>query len=205
MKILGISCFYHDSAASITENGEIIAYVQEERFTMEKHTLGFPVNSIKFCLEKTGYFLEELDGIVFYNKLLLKFERLLSTYYAVAPKGILSFLKAIPIWGKEKFFLRKLIQKDFNRKKIKLYFTEHHLSHAASVFYPSNYKESSILNIDGVGEWSTASIGYGDGRDIKLLKELFFPHSVGLLYSSFTYFLGFRVNSGEYKFKTLFI
>ena len=206
MKILGISCFYHDSAASIIENGEIIACAQEERFTRKKHTPDFPVNSIKFCLEETGYLLEELDGIVFYDKPLLKFERLISTYYAVAPKGILSFLKAIPIWGKEKLFLRKLIfsnlkliQKNFNRKKTKLYFTEHHLSHAASAFYPSNYKESAILTIDGVGEWSTASIGYGNDKEIKLLKELFFPHSVGLLYSSFTYFLGFKVNSGEYK------
>ena len=206
MKILGISCFYHDSAASIIENGEIIACAQEERFTRKKHTPDFPVNSIKFCLEETGYLLEELDGIVFYDKPLLKFERLISTYYAVAPKGILSFLKAIPIWGKEKLFLKKLIfsnlkliQKNFNRKKTKLYFTEHHLSHAASAFYPSNYKESAILTIDGVGEWSTASIGYGNDKEIKLLKELFFPHSVGLLYSSFTYFLGFKVNSGEYK------
>ena len=206
MKILGISCFYHDSAASIIENGQIIACAQEERFTREKHTPDFPINSIKFCSQETGHTLDELDGIVFYDKPLLKFERLLSTYYAVAPKGILSFLKAIPIWGKEKLFLRKLIfknlksiQNDFSRKKTKLYFTEHHLSHAASAFYPSNYKESAILTIDGVGEWSTASIGYGKDREIKLLKELFFPHSVGLLYSSFTYYMGFRVNSGEYK------
>ncbi len=206
MKILGISCFYHDSAASIIENGEIIACAQEERFTRKKHTPDFPINAIKFCLDETGYFIEELDGIVFYDKPLLKFERLISTYYAVAPKGILSFLKAIPIWGKEKLFLRKLIfknlkevQKNFKRNKINLYFTEHHLSHAASAFYPSNFRESAILTIDGVGEWSTASIGYGNDKEIKLLKELFFPHSVGLLYSSFTYFLGFRVNSGEYK------
>ena len=206
MKILGISCFYHDSAASIIENGEIIACAQEERFTRKKHTPDFPINAIKFCLDETGYFIEELDGIVFYDKPLLKFERLISTYYAVAPKGILSFLKSIPIWGKEKLFLRKLIfknlkevQKNFKRNKINLYFTEHHLSHAASAFYPSNFRESAILTIDGVGEWSTASIGYGNDKEIKLLKELFFPHSVGLLYSSFTYFLGFRVNSGEYK------
>ncbi len=206
MKILGISCFYHDSAASIVLNSKIIACAQEERFTRIKHTPDFPINSIKYCLEETGLSLSELDGIVFYDKPLMKFERLLSTYYAIAPKGILSFLKSIPIWSKEKLFLRKLIFKNLreiennlNQKDIKLYFTEHHLSHASSAFYPSNYKESAILTIDGVGEWCTASIGYGNNKEIKILKELYFPHSVGLLYSSFTYFLGFKVNSGEYK------
>lgn len=206
MKILGISCFYHDSAASIIVNNEIIASAQEERFTRVKHTPDFPINSIKFCLEETGLLLNELDAIVFYDKPLLKFERLLSTYYAIAPQGLISFLRSIPIWIKEKIFFRKLlkdqlkkIDQDFNSKKVKILFSEHHLSHAASSFFVSNYEESAILTIDGVGEWSTASIGIGKNNKIEILKELYFPHSLGLLYSAFTYYLGFRVNSGEYK------
>ncbi|TVZ28195.1 carbamoyltransferase [Gillisia sp. Hel_I_86] len=206
MKILGISCFYHDSAASIMVNNEIIASVQEERFTRIKHTPDFPINSIKFCLEETGLLLNELDAIIFYDKPLLKFERLLSTYYAIAPQGLFSFLRSIPIWIKEKMFFRKLlkeqlknIDKDFDSKKVKILFSEHHLSHAASSFFVSNYQESAILTIDGVGEWSTASIGIGKSNKIEILKELYFPHSLGLLYSAFTYYLGFRVNSGEYK------
>ena len=206
MKILGISCYYHDSAASIIVDGKIIAAVQEERFTREKHTPKFPSNSIKYCLEETGLRLRELDAVVFYDKPLVKFERLLTTFYQVAPKGLIPFLKSIPIWLKEKLFLRKLIfdnlkEIDLTLKKreLKLLFTEHHISHAASAFYPSNYNESAILTIDGVGEWTTASICYGEDKTIKLLKELHFPHSVGLLYSAFTYFLGFKVNSGEYK------
>ena len=206
MKILGISCFYHDSAATIVVDNEIVAAVQEERFTREKHTPDFPSNSIKYCLEETGLKLEELDAVVFYDKPIVKFERLLSTFYQVAPKGLIPFIKSIPIWLKEKLFLRKLIydnlreiEPSLKKKKLNLLFTEHHISHASSTFYPSNFKESAILTIDGVGEWCTASICEGEGKKIKILKELHFPHSVGLLYSAFTYYLGFRVNSGEYK------
>ena len=206
MKILGISCFYHDSAATIIIDNEIIAASQEERFTREKHTPEFPSNAIKFCLEETGLKIEELDAVVFYDKPIVKFERLLSTFYQVAPKGLIPFIKSIPIWLKEKLFLRKLIydnlkelEPDLKKKNLNLLFTEHHVSHAASTFYPSNFKESAILTIDGVGEWSTASICKGENKKIVILKELHFPHSVGLLYSAFTYYLGFRVNSGEYK------
>jgi len=206
MKILGISCFYHDSASSIIVDNEIVAAVQEERFTRTKHTPDFPSNSIKYCLEETGLKIEELDAVVFYDKPIVKFERLLSTFYQVAPKGLIPFIKSIPIWLKEKLFLRKLIydnlkeiEPDLKKKNLNLLFTEHHISHAASAFYPSNFKESAILSIDGVGEWCTASICKGENKKIEILKELHFPHSVGLLYSAFTYFLGFRVNSGEYK------
>ena len=206
MKILGISCYYHDSAASIIVNSEIVAAAQEERFTREKHTPLFPYNAIKFCLEQTGLKLEELDAVVFYDKPIVKFERLLSTFYQVAPKGLIPFIKSIPIWLKEKLFLRKLIfdnlkeiDPTIKKNDLKLLFTEHHISHAASSFYPSNYKKSAILTIDGVGEWCTASICHGNDKKIEILKELHFPHSIGLLYSAFTYYLGFRVNSGEYK------
>jgi carbamoyltransferase len=205
MKILGISAFYHDSAAALIENGEIIAAAQEERFTRKKHDPGFPSNAVSFCLEYGGITLNELDAIVFYDKPLLKFERLLETYYAFAPKGIRSFLTAMPVWIKEKMFLKRLINEElvklgYNKKKpVKLLFPEHHLSHAASAYYPSPFEKSAILTIDGVGEWATASICLGEGKDITNLKELRFPHSLGLLYSAFTYFLGFRVNSGEYK------
>ena len=204
-KILGISAFYHDSAASLIVNGEIVAAAQEERFTRMKHTPDFPVESIKYCLDEGGLTIDELDAIVFYDKPLLKFERLLQTYYAFAPKGLISFLKAIPLWIKEKLFLKKLIYDglsetgDFNKKAVKLLFSEHHLSHAASAFYPSMFEESAILTIDGVGEWSTVSICSGNGNEIKIIQEMEFPHSVGLLYTAFTYFIGFTVNSGEYK------
>jgi len=204
-KILGISAFYHDSAAALTIGGEIIAAVQEERFTRQKHTSDFPANAIKYCLEEAGLEIDELDAVVFYDKPLLKLERLLETYYAFAPRGLASFLKAIPVWLNEKLFLKKLIFDNlkeignYDRKKMKLLFPEHHLSHAASAFFPSPCKNSAILTIDGVGEWCTASIGLGDGNKISILKELEFPHSVGLLYSAFTYYLGFTVNSGEYK------
>jgi carbamoyltransferase len=204
-KILGISAFYHDSAAAILDDGNIIAAAQEERFTRKKHTPDFPVNAIKFCLEQSGFSIDELDAIVFYDKPLLKFERLLETYYAFAPKGLLSFLTSIPIWAKEKLFLKKMIYDElknvgeYDKKKVKLLFPEHHLSHAASAFFASHFEEAAVLTIDGVGEWTTASIAHGKGNDIKFLKELKFPHSVGLLYSAFTYYLGFTVNSGEYK------
>jgi carbamoyltransferase len=204
-KILGISAFYHDSAAAIVIGGHIVAAAQEERFTRDKHTPDFPVEAIKYCLEESGLEINELDAVVFYDKPLLKFERLLETYYSFAPKGLISFLKAIPIWINEKIFLKKLIFDglkeigNYDKKKIKLLFPEHHLSHAASTFYTSKLQKSAILTIDGVGEWCTASIGLGIGNKIEIIKELNFPHSVGLLYSAFTYFLGFKVNSGEYK------
>ncbi len=204
-KILGISAFYHDSAAAVIDNEKIIAAAQEERFTREKHTSKFPVNAIKYCMGEAGFEIDELDAVVFYDKPLLKFERLLETYYAFAPEGVSSFIKAIPVWLNEKLFLKKLIYEGlkeiggYDKKGIKLLFPEHHLSHAASAFYPSPYNEAAILTIDGVGEWSTASIGYGHENKIHIYKELYFPHSVGLLYSAFTYYLGFTVNSGEYK------
>ncbi len=204
-RILGISAFYHDSAACIIEDGKIVAAAQEERFTREKHTAVFPMHSIRFCLEYAGFTIDELDAVVFYDKPLLKFERLLETFYAFAPKGLRSFLKAMPIWAKEKIYLKKVIIdhlreiENFEKKNLKLLFSEHHLSHAASAFYPSPYEEAAILTIDGVGEWSTTSISRGQGGEIEVLKEMHFPHSLGLLYSSFTYFLGFKVNSGEYK------
>ena len=205
MKILGISAFYHDSAASIVVNGEIVAAAQEERFTRKKHDAGFPTNAIRFCLEYSGTELKDLDAIVFYDKPLLKFERLLETYYAFAPSGFRSFITAIPVWIKEKMFLKRLIREEldkigsYDKKKTKLLFPEHHLSHAASAYYPSPFDDAAILTIDGVGEWATVSLCHGKKGDITILKELRFPHSLGLLYSAFTYFLGFRVNSGEYK------
>jgi len=205
MKILGISAFYHDSAAALLIDGNIVAAAQEERFTRKKHTPDFPVNAVKYCLEYSGCSIDELDSVVFYDKPLLKFERLLETYYAFAPKGLVSFLTSIPVWIKEKMFLKKLLYdglaqiEKYDKKKLKLLFPEHHLSHAASAFYPSPYPEAAILTIDGVGEWATASICHGKGNKITMMKEMRFPHSVGLLYSAFTYYLGFRVNSGEYK------
>jgi carbamoyltransferase len=205
VKVLGISAFYHDSAAAIIEDGEIIAAAQEERFTRKKHDPNFPTNAVKFCLDFSGTRLNELDAIAFYDKPLLKFERLLETYYAFVPRGLSSFITAIPVWLKEKMFLKRLLFEElgkieeFDKAKIKLLFPEHHLSHAASAYYPSPFDEAAILTIDGVGEWATASICHGKGKDIKILKEMKFPHSLGLLYSAFTYFLGFKVNSGEYK------
>ncbi len=205
MTILGISAFYHDSAAALIEDGKIIAAAQEERFTRKKHDPGFPTNAVQYCLEYGGTTLNKLDAIVFYDKPLLKFERLLETYYAFSPRGLSSFLKAMPVWMKEKLFLKRLIRDELKKigydakKPVPMLFPEHHLSHAASAFYPSAYEKAAILTLDGVGEWATASIGLGEGNQLSILKELHFPHSLGLLYSAFTYFLGFRVNSGEYK------
>ncbi len=205
MLILGISAFYHDSAAVIINGDDIIAAAQEERFTRKKHDASFPINAIKFCLDFSGRTLNQLDAIVFYDKPLLKFERLLETYHSVAPKGLMSFLTAMPIWLKEKLFLKKIIYDSLNdievidKKKVKLLFPEHHLSHAASTFFPSPYKKAAILTIDGVGEWATMSICLGEGNNITVMKELHFPDSLGLLYSTFTYYCGFRVHSGEYK------
>lgn len=205
MTILGISAFYHDSAACIIQDGRIVAAAQEERFTRKKHEEGFPSNAIRFCLDFADIKLGDLDAIAFYDKPLLKFERLLETYLSFAPRGVKSFITAMPVWLKEKMFMKRVMHEelakigDYDRKELKLLFPEHHLSHAASAFYPSPFEESAILTIDGVGEWATASICSGKGSEITIYRELTFPHSLGLLYSAFTYYLGFRVNSGEYK------
>ena len=205
MYILGISAFYHDSAAAIIKDGEIIAAAQEERFSRKKHDPGFPSKAITYCLKEAGISIDELQAVVFYDKPLLKFERLLETYYAFAPRGFSSFLMAMPVWLNEKLFLKKVIRDElkkihgYDKKKLKLLFPEHHLSHAAAAFYPSPFEEAAILTIDGVGEWATTTICKGKGNNIEILKQLNFPHSVGLLYSAFTYYLGFKVNSGEYK------
>ncbi|MSU54264.1 MAG: hypothetical protein EXS48_00280 [Candidatus Staskawiczbacteria bacterium] len=197
--ILGISAFYHDSAAALIKNGEIISAGQEERFTRKKHDADFPKNAIEYCLKEAKIGPEDLDYIVFYDKPFLKFERIIETYLAYAPVGIRSFLKAIPLWIKQKIWIRDLIRKDIKGFKGKILFTEHHQSHLASAFYPSPFTESVILSIDGVGEWTTTSIAHGKGNNFKILEEIRFPDSLGLLYSAFTYFTGFKVNSAEYK------
>jgi len=205
MNILGISAYYHDAAAALIRDGEIIAAAQEERFTRIKNDKSLPVESIKFCLAEANLGIDDLDAVVFYDKSFLKFERLLETYYAFAPKGILSFFKSIPEWITEKIFIKGNIRKGlktiqpYNKRKLSLLFSEHHLSHAASSFFVSGFEEAVILTIDGVGEWATTTICKGNGNQIEILKELRFPHSVGLLYSAFTYYLGFKVNSDEYK------
>ena len=200
--ILGISAFYHDSAAALVIDGRIIAAAQEERFTRIKHDASFPIKATRYVLAEAGITIAEVDSIVFYDKPLLKFERLLETYHAIAPHGLKSFLTAIPIWIKDKLFLKRLIRRELTalgRIAGPIRFTEHHLSHAASAFYPSPFDEAAILTIDGVGEWATTTISHGKGNQITVLRELYFPHSAGLLYSAFTYYLGFRVNGGEYK------
>ncbi len=205
MIILGISAFYHDSSACILQNGKIVAAVQEERFTRIKHDSSFPKHSIRFVLDFLGLNLSNVDKVVFYEKPFLKFERLLETYLAFAPKGFLSFTKAIPLWIKDKLYQKILLFKKLNEidnnfvDKKKLYFSEHHLSHAASAFYPSPFEEAIILTIDGVGEWATTTVSIGKKEKIEIKKEIHFPHSLGLLYSAFAYYLGFKVNSGEYK------
>jgi carbamoyltransferase len=200
--ILGISAYYHDSAAALIIDGEIIAAAHEERFTRKKHDPSFPLNAARYVLEEGGVKLADLTAIAFYDKPYIKFERLLETYHAFAPKGLQSFLSAIPVWIKEKLFMKKMLKEEFAKLgsgNIPILFPEHHLSHAASAFFPSPFKEAAILTIDGVGEWATSTIGHGKGNTIKILKELDFPHSLGLLYSAFTYYTGFKVNSGEYK------
>jgi len=199
MNILGISCFYHDSAACLVRNGEIIAAVQEERFTRRKHDFGFPMNSINWCLKEGGITTEDLDFVVFYDKPFVKFERILETFLTYAPSGIRQFIQAIPLWLKQKLWISDLIQKELGGYKGKILFTEHHESHAASAFYPSPFKEAAFLTMDGVGEWDTASFGIGKDNGIEISYTLKFPHSLGLLYSTFTYYTGFKVNSGEYK------
>ncbi len=198
MNILGISCFYHDSAACLVRDGEIIAAVQEERFTRKKHDFNFPTHSIRWCLQEGGVSSRDLDYVVFYDKPFIKFERILETFISYAPSGIRQYIQAMPLWLKQKLWIPELINKELGYTG-KLLFTEHHESHAASAFYPSPFKKAAFLTIDGVGEWDTASIGIGQDNDIEILHTLQFPHSLGLLYSTFTYYAGFKVNSGEYK------
>lgn len=205
-KVLGISAYYHDSAAALVIDGRIIAAAQEERFTRIKHDPGFPARAIEFCLNESSLDLEDLDAIVFYDKPLVKFERLLETYLADAPKGFRSFILAMPVWLKEKLYLKTVLKREFltmagtDKSRLpKLLFTEHHQSHAASAFFPSPYKKAAVLCIDGVGEWATTSVWQGENNDLTPLWEIDFPHSLGLLYSAFTYYTGFKVNSGEYK------
>ena len=209
MYILGISAYYHDSAACLIFNDEIIAAAQEERFTRKKQDESFPVNAVKYCLTQAQISISDLSAIVYYEKPFLKFERLLESYYHFAPLGLVSFVKSIPVWIKEKLFIKDEIYsqlkqiEDFDKKKIKIYFSEHHLSHAASAFYPSGFESAALLTIDGMGEWASASIAHAKNGKIQILKELHYPNSLGLLYSAFTYFLGFVVNSGEYKLMSL--
>jgi carbamoyltransferase len=200
--ILGISAYYHDSAAAILVDGQIVAAAQEERFTRKKHDSSFPLHACRYVLEEAGLEYKDLDAVAFYDKPFLKFERLLETYHAFAPSGFLSFLSAMPVWIKEKLFMRRLLNQhlaELGDGTVPVFYPEHHLSHAASAFYPSPFPEAAIVTVDGVGEWATTTIGRGRGKDIEILKELQFPHSVGLLYSAFTYYTGFAVNSGEYK------
>ena len=197
--ILGISAFYHDSAAALVKDGEIIAAAQEERFTRLKHDYNFPKNAISYCLSEAGIKAGDLDYAAFYEKPLIKFERLLESYLAYAPLGIASFLKAMPLWIKQKLWIPDIIQKGLPGFKGKLIFPSHHESHAASAFYPSPFQQAAILTLDGVGEWATTSFGSGKDNQFDLEYEIKFPHSLGLLYSAFTYYAGFKVNSGEYK------
>ncbi len=203
MNILGISAYYHDSAAALVRDGEIVAAAQEERFTRKKHDPSFPLNAIRYCLAEAGVGTEDLDAAAFYDKPITKFARILETYFSVAPRGLQSFNIAIPIWLKQKLWIPMEIEaklEDLGFKiKDNLYFPEHHESHAASAFFPSPFESAVIITLDGVGEWATSTIGVGHGNEVRLLKELRFPHSLGLLYSSFTYYTGFKVNSGEYK------
>ncbi len=200
--ILGISAYFHDSAAAILIDGQIVAAAQEDRFSRIKHDDRFPAQAIAFVLDEAGISFEKLSAIVFYEKPILKFERLLETYHAFAPKGFQSFVAAIPLWIKNKLFMKRMLRdklSKFGKIPCAISFSEHHLSHAASAFYPSPFEEAAILTLDGVGEWATSTIGVGTKNKIRILKELHFPHSVGLLYSAFTYYIGFMINSGEYK------
>jgi carbamoyltransferase len=206
LKILGISAYYHDAAACLVIDGEIIAAAQEERFTRKKHDSKFPVNAIAYCLSEAKITPKDINYVVFYDKPFLKFERLLETYLAFAPKGLRSFITSMPVWLKDKLFqkstitstLKALWGEDVNWEE-RLLFSEHHLSHAASAFFPSPFESSAILTMDGVGEWTTTSLAVGQGNKINIVKEIHFPHSLGLLYSAMTYYTGFKVNSGEYK------
>ena len=204
MRLLGISCYYHDSAACLVEDGRIVAAAQEERFTRKKHDAEFPFNAVRYCLAEGRVAPgEPLDGVVFYDKPLLKFHRILETYLAVVPKGLRSYVMAVPLWLREKLWIPPQIQDAMERcgagQPKEIFFTGHHESHAASAYYPSPFDEAAVLTLDGVGEWSTTTVGVGEGEKLRLIQEMTFPHSLGLLYSAFTYFTGFKVNSGEYK------
>lgn len=205
MRVLGISAFYHDSAAALIEDGRVVAAAQEERFTRKKHDPSFPARAIEYCLAEANCGMNDIDHVVFYDKPFLKFERLLETYLATSPRGFRSFKLAMPIWIKEKLFQKKLLRKDLGKLAgVKewagsLLFTEHHLAHAASAYFPSPFPRAAVLTMDGVGEWCTTSLGHGRDNHLEMLKEIHFPHSLGLLYSAFTYYTGFKVNSGEYK------
>ena len=205
MRVLGISAFYHDSAAALVEDGRVLAAAQEERFTRKKHDASFPRHAIGYCLKVGGVVLEDIDYVVFYDKPFLKFERLLETYVAMAPHGFRSFRMAVPLWLREKLFQKSLLRneiKHFTEQfdwQNRLLFCEHHMSHAASAFFPSPYGEAAVLTMDGVGEWATTSAAMGAGNHLEIFQEIHFPHSLGLLYSAFTYYTGFKVNSGEYK------
>ena len=203
--ILGISAFYHDSAATIIIDGKIIAAAQEERFTRIKHDSSYPFNAIEFVLNYSNLKLSDIDQVIFFEKPFLKFERLLETYVAFAPKGFKSFCMAMPVWLRDKLFQKKMLLNElkkhddkFNNEK-KIFFSDHHLSHAASAFFPSPFKDAVVLTADGVGEWATTTVAVGNGNNLEIKKEIHFPHSLGLLYSAFTYYTGFKVNSGEYK------
>ena len=205
MRILGVSAFYHDSAAALVEDGHIVAAAQEERFSRKKHDARFPRHALDYCLTEAGVSLADIDFVTFYDKPFLKFERLLETYVAFAPSGFQSFRMAVPVWIKEKLFQKDMLRKELRQHApdydwdSRLLFAEHHQSHAASAFYPSPFEEAVVLTMDGVGEWATTSVGYGRGNKLEMAKEIHFPHSLGLLYSAMTYYTGFRVNSGEYK------
>ncbi len=196
--ILGISCFYHDSAACLIKDGFVVAAAQEERFTRRKHDPRFPTNAVNYCFDEAGIAIEDIDHLVFYDKPFLTFERLLMSYLTCAPRGLMSWLEAMPLWLRQKLHVPRFIEDEIGYDE-EVLFTEHHEAHAASAFYPSPFEEAAILTVDGVGEWATASYGFGRGNELTLLKEMQFPHSIGLLYSAFTYFTGFKVNSGEYK------
>lgn len=205
MRILGLSAYYHDSAAALIVDGHVVGAAQEERFTRKKHDAGFPIHAIRYCLETAGLGLADIDSIVFYDKPFLKFERLVETYLAFAPRGFRSFRMAIPLWLREKLFLRHLLEQELKKQGLpadwrgQLLFSEHHLSHAASTFFPSPFENAAVLTMDGVGEWATTSAAIGRGHQLEIVKEIHFPHSIGLLYSAFTDYTGFKVNSGEYK------
>jgi len=206
INVLGISAYYHDSAAALLSDGQLVAAAQEERFTRKKHDAGFPRNAVEYVLREAGISMQAVDHIIFYDKPLTKFERLLETYLSYAPRGFKSFLIAIPIWLKEKLYQKKLLRDEFSKianckpdDLPKLMFSEHHQSHAASAFFPSPFEKAAVLCMDGVGEWATTSVWLGEGSNLEPQWEIDFPHSLGMLYSAFTYFTGFKVNSGEYK------
>ena len=203
MKILGLSCYYHDAAACLIDNGAIVAAAHEERFTRKKHDAGFPFNAVRYCLAEGGVGQDDLDAVAFYDKPILKLHRILETFLSVAPSGVRPYMRALPVWLKDKMWIQPKVTEALEKCGIvppeKIYFPEHHESHGASAFYPSPFQDAAVVTMDGVGEWTTTSIALGEGNRLDIVKELRFPHSLGMLYSAFTYYTGFRVNSGEYK------